>query len=108
MPKGKPKKYYASSSESSDSGYSRSGSDSGDYASSYSSGSDRSPSPKRKTNKRAKSAYQFFCDVERKKIQHDHSSWALGKVSKELGKKWRNASDSVRSRYENKARKAKK
>uniref|UniRef100_A0A6C0EKR9 HMG box domain-containing protein n=1 Tax=viral metagenome TaxID=1070528 RepID=A0A6C0EKR9_9ZZZZ len=46
----------------------------------------------------------FFCDVERKRIKKEHPTWSLGKVSKELGKRWRNAGSSTVKRYENKAK----
>ena len=126
-------KYYSSSDDDSDysrsksysRSYSRSDSDSeknyeqsdsennNDYV--HSSSSSNSPKARKMRRKkeaptikrsRAKSGYQFFCDKERSKIYKEHPNWKLGKISQELGKRWRNADKRVRSFYNNKAKKA--
>jgi hypothetical protein len=58
---------------------------------------------KNKKNKRKKSsvpsAYILFCNDERVKIKDDHPNMIFTEIAKELGKRWKKASDSVKEHY---------
>lgn len=58
---------------------------------------------KNKKNKRKKSsvpsAYILFCNDERVKIKDDHPDMIFTEIAKELGKRWKKASDSVKEHY---------
>ena len=60
-------------------------------------------SKKNKSTKRKKSsvpsAYILFCQDERAKIKESHPEIDFVEVAKELGKRWRNASDSTKEHY---------
>jgi hypothetical protein len=103
-----PKHYSDSESEYSSS---EDESERSDYSSSASESEEEKPkaSPVRKPKaKRAKSAYLFFCDAERKKIKKQHPKWDAKKTMQELGKRWRKLDDKARKPFERKANKAKK
>lgn len=106
MPKRPVKSPYYSSSDDSESSRSRSMSRSPSHSSSSEPSSSRSfsrsPSPVKTT--RRKSAYMYFCDVERRRVMKEHPNWTIGQVSTELGKRWKKVSERVRHRYENKAK----
>lgn len=60
-------------------------------------------SKKTKSTKRKKSsvpsAYILFCQDERAKIKESHPEIEFVGIAKELGKRWRNASDSTKEHY---------
>jgi len=53
--------------------------------------------------KRAKSAYLFFSVKERAELKKKNPDLAFGELSKKVAKKWNNASDATRKKYEEKA-----
>lgn len=101
MPKS-PSYYSSSGEESSDekSDMSRSHSYSHSYSRSYSRSSSESEHETPQKRKRAKSAYQFFCDRERRKIHKEHPKWRLAETSKELGKRWKRLDERKKKRFE--------
>jgi hypothetical protein len=58
--------------------------------------------------KRARPAYQFFCNEKRKELQEENEDLAFGDVNKMLGEMWGNLSDKERRPYEKKAEADKK
>lgn len=64
----------------------------------------RSPSPspppkKEAVKKRAKTAYQYFCDEQRPKLQKKNPEWRLPQLSKELGAMWKAMTDRKKAKY---------
>lgn len=58
--------------------------------------------------KRARPAYQFFCNEKRKELQEENEDLQFGDVNKMLGEMWGNLSDKERRPYEKKAEEDKK
>ena len=57
--------------------------------------------PKKDPNhpKRSRSSFMFFCQETRSKVVAKHPDYALGSVSKELGKLWKALSEKKRDKY---------
>jgi arsenate reductase-like glutaredoxin family protein len=77
---------------------------------------DDQPKKKRKTGKakkepgepkKAKSAYMFFCDDERKKLKEENPDMVFAEVNKALGDRWRQLSDEDKKPYNEKFNEAK-
>lgn len=57
--------------------------------------------------KRARPAYQFFCNEKRKELQEENDDVGFGEINKMLGQMWGDLSDKERKPYEKQAEKDK-
>lgn len=95
------------SSSSSSRSHSPSVTESASVSASHSLSASRSPSPspppkvapKKEVKKRAKTAYQYFCDEQRPKLQKKNPEWRLPQLSKELGAMWKGMTDRKKAKY---------
>lgn len=79
---------------------SHSPSDSASHSPSLSRSPSPSPPPKKEAvKKRAKTAYQYFCDEQRPKLQKKNPEWRLPQLSKELGAMWKAMTDRKKGKY---------
>ena len=58
----------------------------------------------KKTRKRAPSGYILFCQDNREKVKNDNSEMNQTEITTELGKRWREASDKVKDKYNKKSK----
>lgn len=52
-----------------------------------------------KRPKRPKTSYLYFCDEKRPLVKSQHPEFKVGEIMKELGKMWKELSDSDKAKY---------